>query len=201
MGPAYLVSHGNAAFPDVEFVLQGEGITLILDGKIDIKKGITYSRFETVPDAPVSTFEAILPAGPHSALTIFVPGADQYNACNTTLVMPTEITGQSGAVARQTTRIAFAGCVASKPAVKIAKVKLRGNTLLVTVSASATGRVKISGRGLKTTTKSVSAGTHEIRVALTKAGRAMRRRHRKTTVHVSLTVGKQAVAKARSVRL
>jgi hypothetical protein len=201
-GPAYLVSHGNAAFPDVEFVLQGEGVTLILDGKTDIKKGITYSRFETVPDAPVTTFETVLPAGPHSALTIFVPGAQQYNLCSTSLVMPTEITGQNGAVIKKNTKIAISGCAASKPKVSIAKIKVKGNALLVTVRTSAKGRVRISGKGLKTTMKkNLAAGTHRIRVPLTKKGRSMRRHHKKTKVRVSLTVGKQAVAKTRSVRL
>lgn len=111
-GPAYLVSHGNAAFPDVEFVLQGEGVLLILDGKTDIKKGITYSRFESTPDAPFTTFQASLPAGPHSALTANVPQKERFSLCNAapSLVMPTTIVAQSGAVIKQSTKIALSGC-------------------------------------------------------------------------------------------
>ncbi|MFI4984444.1 MAG: hypothetical protein ACHQAV_00480 [Solirubrobacterales bacterium] len=109
-GPAYLVSHGNAAFPDVEFVLQGEGITLVLDGKTDIKKGITYSRFESTPDAPFTTFETVLPTSPHSALTANVPEKAKFSLCGTKLVMPTTITAQNGAVIKQNTNIAVTGC-------------------------------------------------------------------------------------------
>ncbi|HEV7586234.1 MAG TPA: hypothetical protein VGO14_10700 [Solirubrobacteraceae bacterium] len=103
-GPAYLVSHGNAAFPDVEFVLKGEGVTIILDGKTDIKKGITTSSFEALPDAPFTEFETILPEGPHSAL-----GANG-NLCTKPLIMPTVITSQSGVVLSQQTRIKVSGC-------------------------------------------------------------------------------------------
>jgi hypothetical protein len=124
VGPAYLVSHGNAGFPDVEFVLQSEGITVVLDGKTDIKNGITYSRFETVPDAPVETFETVLPAGPHSALTANVPESENFNLCKHAqeLVIPTEITGQNGAVIKQTTKIALTGCVLG---FKVKKTKLQ----------------------------------------------------------------------------
>jgi hypothetical protein len=125
-GPAYLVSHGNAAFPDVEFVLQGEGITLVLDGKTDIKKGITYSRFESTPDAPFTTFETELPTGPHSALTANVPESQRYSLCSTKLVMPTEITAQNGAVIKQETKIGLTGC---KPVHKATRAELLGKAL------------------------------------------------------------------------
>jgi hypothetical protein len=120
-GPAYLVSHGNAAFPDVEFVLQGEGITLILDGKTDIKKGITYSRFESTPDAPFTTFETKLPTGPHSALTANVPEKEHYNLCKTKLVIPTEITAQNGALIKQQTNVGLTGCVKGKKFVALTR--------------------------------------------------------------------------------
>jgi hypothetical protein len=103
-GPAYLVSHAGAAFPDLVIVLQGEGITLDLVGNTDIKKGITISTFNSVPDAPISTFDLVLPEGPHSALAAY------GNLCKTALNMPTVLTGQNGAVIKQTTKIAVSGC-------------------------------------------------------------------------------------------
>ncbi len=109
-GPAYVVSHGGAAFPDVEFVLEGEGITLVLDGKTDIKKGVTYSRFESAPDAPFTSFETVLPEGPHSVLAVNTEEAPNYNLCGHNITIPTTITAQDGAVIEQTTKVAVTGC-------------------------------------------------------------------------------------------
>lgn len=108
-GPGYLVSHGGAEFPDVEFVLQGEGVRLILDGQTKIADGITTSSFNSIPDAPVESFEAVLPEGPHSALGAYLPSGS-YDLCSTSLQMPTTITGQNGAVIAKSTKIAIEGC-------------------------------------------------------------------------------------------
>ncbi len=115
-GPAYLVSHGNAAFPDVEFVLQGEGIKLVLDGKTQIKNGITYSKFESTPDAPFTVFETVLPAGPHGVLTPNVAERKHFDLCGETMEMPTTIVGQNGATIEHDTKIAIEGCGAVKAA-------------------------------------------------------------------------------------
>jgi len=111
-GPAYLVSHGNAAFPDVEFLLQGENITLLLDGATDIKKGVTYSRFDSAPDAPFTTFETTLPAGPHGILTAYANAKEPYDLCHSKLTIPTEITAQNATVIKQNTSVAITGCKA-----------------------------------------------------------------------------------------
>jgi hypothetical protein len=113
-GPAYLVSHGGGAFPDVEFVLQGEGVRIDLDGKTQIKGGITYSRFQSVPDAPVTSFETTLPQGEHAILGTDIPATAHGNLCKQKLTVPTTITAQNGAVVKQNTKLAVTGCAKPK---------------------------------------------------------------------------------------
>ena len=106
-GPAYFVSHGGEAFPDLTIVLKGSGaypITVDLVGSTQIKNGITTSTFKATPDVPFQTFELSLPQGPNSAL------AANANLCRSKLAMPTEFTAQNGAVVRQSTPIKVTGC-------------------------------------------------------------------------------------------
>jgi hypothetical protein len=139
-GPAYLVSHGGAAFPDLDLVLQGEGVKIVLTGNTDIKRGVTFSRFETVPDAPISSFELNLPGGagaliaatknlcaPTKTTTVTkhvtrrVNGRLRHMAVKVqksvaeALLMPITITGQNGAVLHRSTKIAVLGCKRSNP--------------------------------------------------------------------------------------
>ena len=112
-GPAYFVSHGNEAFPQLILVLQGYGITIDLVGDTFISKsGITSSTFAHVPDAPVSSFELTLPQGKYSALTA------NANLCTVKggLKMPTEFVGQNGAVIHQSRpRLASAAARRRRP--------------------------------------------------------------------------------------
>jgi hypothetical protein len=112
-GPAYFVSHGGAKFPELTFVLQGEGVSIEVAGESFISsQGITSAKFSAIPDVPVSGFELVLPEGPNSAL------AANRNLCKQKLVMPTTIVGQNGAVVKQRTRIAVTGCPKAKKAKK-----------------------------------------------------------------------------------
>ncbi len=115
-GPIYLVSHGGAAFPDVEVILQGEGVRVVLDGKTQIKHGVTYNHFEAVPDVPFTSFEAKLPTGKFSIFGANLPAGAKYSFCGQKLSIPVSMTGQNGAADKQTTKVGVTGCPKTKKA-------------------------------------------------------------------------------------
>ncbi len=147
-GPMYFVSHGGEAFPSLEIVLQGDGVTVLLIGQTYISKsGITSSTFSTLPDVPFESAEVSLHNGPFSALTgvgnlcaptttttvkkrvkvkVKVHGHVRTKkvtrkvkqAKATSLSMPTEIVGQNGAPIYTTTHVAVTECPKAKAAKK-----------------------------------------------------------------------------------
>jgi hypothetical protein len=122
-GPAYFVSNGGEAFPNLIMVLQGYGVTIDLVGDTFISKaGITSSTFKTVPDVPFSTFELTLPQGPNSALATNVPAKANYSLCGQKLTMPTEFVAQNGMVINQSTPVAVNRCAKTKTLTRAQKL-------------------------------------------------------------------------------
>lgn len=134
-GPVYLLAHGPQAFPSPLIVLQGDGVTIELEGGTRVAHGITSLSFAHVPDVPFGSLEVKLPEGPHSALaasgnlcsltktvtvekrvTVRVRGHKRTETRKAkriqlaTLEMPTALVGQNGAEVRQDTSVRVEGC-------------------------------------------------------------------------------------------
>jgi hypothetical protein len=157
-------------------------VRVIVEGKTDIKKGITTTNFATTPDVPVSSITVNLPLGPHSAL------AANGNLCAATLTMPTIITGQNGKQIKQNTLISPTGC-----GVQIVGHKVVGNTVYLTIKTFAAGRISGSGKGLSTKVRTLSAASKAttLKVPLSSGGRS-RRRPFKVSVRVGFVPKKGA---------
>ncbi len=178
-GPAYLVSHGGAAFPDLDLILEGDGVRVILVGNTNIKGGVTTSTFASIPDVPDSSFTLNLPMGPHSAL------AAQGELCSKALLMPTTIIAQSGAQLKQNTRIALTDC-----ALRILSHRVHGHRLIVKVRTFAPGRLSVKGADVHPRARSLrKAATTTLVLPLSRAGlRALHRhRHLKMRIRVGFT--------------
>jgi hypothetical protein len=182
-GSAYLVSHGGEAFPDLDIVLEGDDVKVILTGNTKITKGITSSTFAAIPDVPVTSFVLNLPVGPHSALTAI------GGLCLKPLLMPTTITAQSGAQVKQNTRISVSSC-----GVRILSHRVVKHKLIIKVRTLGAGLITLKGMGLPTVSRRVSkSSTVTFKLPLTRHGlkalSKVRRSHRKLkiSVHVAFT--------------
>jgi hypothetical protein len=182
-GSAYLVSHGGEAFPDLDIVLEGDGVKVILTGNTKISKGITSSTFAAIPDVPVTSFLLNLPVGPHSALTAI------GGLCLKPLLIPTTITAQSGAQVKQNTRISVSGC-----SVRILSHRVVKHKLIIKVRTLGAGLITLKGPGLPTVSRRVSkSSTVTFKLPLTRGGlKALSKAHRahrklKINVRVAFT--------------
>jgi hypothetical protein len=66
-GPVYLRS-SDSALPDLGVSLKGQGIAIVLEGRIDSSHAGIRARFEGLPDAPVSKFVFTLEGGRRAIL-------------------------------------------------------------------------------------------------------------------------------------
>jgi hypothetical protein len=165
-GPVYLVSHGGAAFPDLDLVLQADGVRVIVVGNTNIKNGITTTTFATTPDVPVTSITVNLPLGGHSALAAY------GEFCAQPLVMPTTITGQNGVVFKQNTIIKIKEC-----GVKVVGHKTIGGIAYLTVRTPEAGRVSGSGANLATVYRHLAAAKKAttLEVPLSRNGKGKRK--------------------------
>jgi hypothetical protein len=194
-GPVYLVSHGGAAFPDTDLVLEANGVRVIVVGNTNITKGITTTNFATTPDVPVTSITVNLPLGPHSALAANVPEKDDFSLCGQSLSMPTTITGQNGKQLKQNTKLAVSGC-----GVKIRGYKIVGHTLLLRVQTFAAGRISANGRSVNATSRRLSqATTTTLRVSLSRGSLTALRARRKLKIHVRVGFVPKNKGEAKSV--
>lgn len=176
-GTAIFVSHGGAAFPDLDLVLQGDGVTVILIGNTNISKGVTTSNYASIPDVPVSSFEVRLPTGKDSVLSAI------GNLCKSSLIMPTTITAQNGKVIKQNTKVAVGDCP-----ITVISHRIRGHKAIIEAKVFSAGRVTASGKDLSTRLKRPGkAKIVTIEVPLSNAGlRALARHRRGVKLHVRL---------------
>jgi hypothetical protein len=189
-GPAVLVSHANAAFPDLDLILEADGVRVILVGNTNIKNSITSTNFATLPDVPVSSITVNLPIGAHSAV------AANGNVCANQLSMPTEITGQNGFKVKQNTKMRVTGC-----GVRIVGEKTIGNTAYITVQTFEAGRISGSGPNVATSYRYLGRAekTATLKVALSRRGRS-RGRPLRVKLRVGFVPKKHGAAKSAATR-
>jgi len=116
-GTAWLVSHGSEQFPDLDLVLSGDDVEVVLVGHTHIAhSSITTSTFESLPDVPFSSATVDLPVGPSSALAPNLAANGSMCRVAAGLLAPTTIIAQDGTQMVKDTKLSVSGCAPARSA-------------------------------------------------------------------------------------
>ncbi len=173
-GTAWLVSHGNEAYPNLDLILNGDGVTVILVGRTKVANSQITTSFNTLPDVPVSNVSLYLPSGPNSLL-----GANG-KLCRSKLTMPTTLVGQNLTTILMSPVMSVRNCP-----VEVVKHSTKGSTATLNVQLPAAGSVSGAGTDLKFTKRNVGAkGRTNVKVSLTSTGKQVLRKFRQLRIKV-----------------
>ncbi len=173
-GTAWLVSHGSEAYPNLDLILNGDGVTVILVGRTKVANSQITTSFNTLPDVPVSNISLYLPSGPNSVL-----GANG-KLCRSKLSMPTTMVGQNLTTILSAPVISVRNCP-----VEVVKHSTKGATATLNVQLPAAGTLSGGGTDLKFTKRNVGAGGRtNVKVSLTSTGKEVLRKFRQLRIKV-----------------
>jgi hypothetical protein len=184
-GPVYFVKNVRTdaktgrqikTLPTLVIPLRGQGVTLVLRASSEVVDDRLVTTFDNIPDAPVSGFKLTINGGKKGILV--VSGAD---LCKATQVADQTVGGQSG-------KVDAAKVVMSTPCMLGVEAASHTSTSLrVMVGGIGAGKVTISGKGLRQTSRHITrATTATVSVPLSQADRRALARHR--NVKATITV-------------
>jgi hypothetical protein len=158
-GPVYFVKNIRIdkktgrqikTLPKLVIPLVGEnGLRLTLTGTSDVADNRLVTTFDNIPDAPVSSFKLNIIGGKGGILV--VSGTD---ICKASQVADQQIDGQNGKTADADVYIQTPSCP-----LKVISKKVGKSSVAVKVGGLGAGKVTVTGRGIKKTTKTISKST------------------------------------------
>jgi hypothetical protein len=158
-GPVYFVKNIRKdaktgreirTLPKLVIPLTGQnGVKLTLTGTSNVENDQLVTTFENIPDAPVSSFKLAIIGGKGGILT--VSGAD---ICKSTQIADQQITGQNNKPANTDVYIQTPSCP-----LKVLSKKVAKSSVAIKVGGLSAGKVTVTGKGIKKTTKIITKST------------------------------------------
>jgi hypothetical protein len=158
-GPVYFVKNIRKdpksgreirTLPKLVVPLVGQnGVKLTLTGTSNVENDQLVTTFENIPDAPVSSFKLDIIGGKGGILTV-----SDADICKSTQIARQQIDGQNGKDADAAITIQTPDC-----ALKVISKKVGKTSVTVQVGGLSAGKVTVSGKGIKKTTKSITNAT------------------------------------------
>jgi len=162
--------------PKLFLPLSADGVTIYINAASEVRDNHLVTTFDTLPDAPFSSFDLQIDGGKHGILA--VSGA---NVCAGTQVADAQFTGQNN-------KVVNVGIAMGTPcALGIVKSSHTSTALKIAVGGVGAGKLTATGKGLARVSRTLgSATTATLTLKLSKSTRHALARGRNVRVRVTV---------------